>query len=132
MKQILFISLISLQAFFVQAQEKDTLLLVWKTRVDYCNGKVEENKILKERVLTKDSAIVLLNEKVATKEEETNSFKREVEALNTKVDATTSTSKLKDEHLNAVIADNDKLSRENTFLKLGSLGALFLALLIAL
>lgn len=132
MKQILLASLLSLQAFFVQAQAKDTLLLVWKSRIDYCNGKIEENKVLKERVLVRDSSITLLNSRVATKEEEITSYKREVEALNTKASALTSTSQLKDEHLSAVIADNDKLSRENTLLKLGSLAALFLALLIAL
>jgi hypothetical protein len=54
--------------------QTDSLVLVRLSRVNYCNGKIYEVKILNNRVLVKDELIINLNQQISKKQEEIDSY----------------------------------------------------------
>ena len=71
------IKVILLLILFQQAvcyAQTDSLVLVRLSRVNYCNGKIYEVKILNNRVLVKDELIINLNQQISKKQEEIDSY----------------------------------------------------------
>jgi hypothetical protein len=61
--------------------QTDSLVLVRLSRVNYCNGKIYEAKILNDRVLVKEGQIVNLNQQISKKQEEIDSYLTDIDTF---------------------------------------------------
>jgi hypothetical protein len=61
--------------------QTDSLVLVRLSRVNYCNGKVYEAKILNDRVLVKEGQIINLNQQISKKQEEIDSYLTDIDVF---------------------------------------------------
>ena len=102
----------------VSAQQ-DTLVLVKQSRIAYCNSKIAEVAVLKERVINFEGTIVTLNSRVGEKEREVESLNR---SLAHQVEKTTLSEvgeeTVRQENLE-VKNENKKLHKKVTLQKVG-------------
>jgi uncharacterized protein (DUF3084 family) len=123
--------LILLLPFFIslQAKSQEDKLLIDKGKLVWLLGKHEENKVLKKRIVLKDSTITLLNERLILKDSVIQSYQRDSISLNTIIVNKDIEISKKDKKIKEKTSNNTKLHIQNIFLKVG-IGLLAVALIL--
>jgi len=80
MLKISLILCLLFQQAVLYAQENDSLVLVHESRIAYCLGKIEQVRILNERILVKDSTSAILLARVSNKDKQISSLNTDVQA----------------------------------------------------
>jgi uncharacterized protein (DUF3084 family) len=113
--------LILLLPFFIslQAKSQEDKLLIDKGKLVWLLGKHEENKVLKKRIVLKDSTITLLNERLILKDSVIQSYQRDSISLNTIIVNKDIEISKKDKKIKEKTSNNTKLHIQNIFLKVG-------------
>lgn len=120
----IFLLLLSFKA----VGQTDSLILVKQSRIGYCNAKIEQVQILNTRIIEKDAAAVILNNRIANKEEEISSLHVSINTY--KMQLLIKEEEKKEEHEQnlATQTENKQLKKQNRGLKVGLVGAVILIL----
>jgi len=118
MKQKIISTLIlvlSLQAVYAQ----DTLVLIKQSRIAYCNSKIAEVAVLKERVINFEGTIVTLKNNIVNKNEANESLERSLTFTENKLNLETEITETVRQENQEVKNENKKLQKKVTWQKVG-------------
>jgi len=109
------ILLLSIQAVYAQ----DTLVLIKQSRIAYCNSKVAEVAVLKERVINFEGTIVTLKNNIVNKNEANESLERSLTFTENKLNLETEITETVRQENQEVKNENKKLQKKVTWQKVG-------------
>ena len=109
------ILLLSIQAVYAQ----DTLVLIKQSRIAYCNSKIAEVAVLKERVINFEGTIVTLKNNIVTKNEANESLERSLTFTENKLNLETEITETVRQENQEVKNENKKLQKKVTWQKVG-------------
>jgi len=111
----ILILLLSIQAVYAQ----DTLVLIKQSRIAYCNSKVAEVAVLKERVINFEGTIVTLKNNIVNKNEANESLERSLTFTENKLNLETEITETVRQENQEVKNENKKLQKKVTWQKVG-------------
>jgi len=109
------ILLLSIQAVYAQ----DTLVLIKQSRIAYCNSKIAEVAVLKERVINFEGTIVTLKNNIVNKNEANESLERSLTFTENKLNLETEITETVRQENQEVKNENKKLQKKVTWQKVG-------------
>lgn len=111
--------------FFLQAvsyAQIDSLVLVKQSRISYCNGKIQQVAILNDRLLVKDSAIVISNQRIDKKEEEIKLYQKDIDTYKQQLSIKVTINKIVSQQNEELKIENKQLKKKGLVKTLGIVG----------